>query len=257
MKKIFQNCEGEGISRSCRLRLRGAIPVLSTILALSLESHAHAQTNASLQLREALDDTNLVWSTSGTAAWGLQFDETHDGADAAQGGPLQAGVVGVVSGIGTSVIGPGTLSFWWKIEDTNCFELNFSVGTNGVATNGPWPSGSTNWEQQIFRIPPGSQNLTWVFQTMCGDGSPPGSAWLDEVKYIPDGPALAVLSHNSDSLSVEVTGSAGIRVQAEFSMDLLSWAPFPLAQLTLEDGRGVLQVPKSGSKAFYRVITVP
>jgi len=228
------------------------------ILSMTLEWHAHADTNDSLELREALDDTNLVWTTSSTTdpGWRRQFDETHDGVDAAECG-LQAGVVAALSRIGTSVIGPGKLSFWWKTEDTNCFEFSFSAGTNVAARNGPETSGSTNWEQQVFTIPPGPQNLTWLFQTWCGDGSPLGRAWLDEVKYIPERPALAVLAHNSDSLTVEVTGPAGTRVQAEFSTNLLEWESVPVPQLTLINGRGVLQVPKSGSKAFYRVVTVP
>ena len=181
------------------------IAVLSMILGITLEWHAQADTNLPLELREALDDTNLVWTTSNTIdpCWRLQCTETHDGVDAAECG-LQAGVVGALSSIATSVLGPGELSFWWKTEDTNCFELSFSVGTNVVARNGPETSGSTNWEQQVFTIPPGPQNLTWLFQTWCGDGSPLGRAWLDEVKYMTERPALAVLAHNSGSLTVEV-----------------------------------------------------
>jgi len=208
-------------------------------------------------LREALDDTNLVWTTSGTRPWRLQFAETHDGADAAEGGPLQAGLIAEANSISTGVIGPGTLSFWWKLENGECFELSFSVGTNRLATIGPWTSESTNWVSQTVRIPSGSQNVSWRFQTFCDDGSPPGRAWLDEVKYTPDAPALAVLSQNADSLSIEVTGPMGTRVQAEISTNLHSWTPLPSPRVTLANGRGVLQVPKSDSNAFYRVVTVP
>src|SRR6266542_2804252 len=109
--------------------MRGGISVLSAILGILLERRACAQTNGSFELSEALDDTNLVWSIGGAGAWRLQFAQTHDGADAAEGGPLQAGAIGEVSRIDTIVIGPGTISFWWKMEDTNCFEFNFSVST--------------------------------------------------------------------------------------------------------------------------------
>jgi len=96
----------------------------------------------------------------------------------------------------------------------------------------------------------------WVVQTFCGCDSPSGRAWLDEVKYTP-APALAIPNQKGDSLTIEVTGPADKSVQAEFSTDLVSWVPLPLAQLTLEDGRSVLQVPKPDSNAFYRVVTVP
>ena|SRR5437867_925935 len=258
VKRILSDFAADRIAGPRRLGLKGAISVLSAMFGLTLAWRASAQTNVSLELREALDDTNLVWATSGTRPWRLQFAESHDSVDAAEGGPLQAGIIEEQNGITTSVTGPGRLSFWWKLEDTTCFQLSLLVGTNHLATIGGWTaSGPTNWMPQVFTIPPGSQNLTWRFQTLCGDGSSPGRAWLDEVQYTPDAPVLAVLSHNSESLTVEVIGSAGTRVQAEVSTDLVSWAPLPLTQLTLEDGRGVLQAPKSGSKAFYRMVTVP
>ena len=257
MKKSFPKCEAGRISRSRRRELRGAVSVLSAILGIASEWPACAQTNVSIELREALDDPNLVWNTSGTGPWRLQFDESHDGADAAEGGPLQAGIIAEQNSITTSVLGPGTLSFWWRLEDAECFELSFQVGIDRLATIGPWTSESTNWVSQTVRIPSGSHNLTWRFQTFCGDGSPPGRAWLDEVKYTPAAPVLAVLSHNADSLSVEVIGPMGTTVQAEISTNLLSWAPLASPRVTLANGRGVLQVPKSDSKAFYRVVTVP
>src|SRR5438477_298572 len=105
-----------------------ATSVLSAILGIALEWLARAQTNVSVELREALDDTNLVWTTSGTRPWSLQFAETHDGADAAEGGPLQAGIIAEANSISSGVIGPGTLSFWWKLENAECFELSLSVG---------------------------------------------------------------------------------------------------------------------------------
>ena len=256
MKKIFPNCEGERISRSRRSGLRRAISVLAPILSIALEWLARAQTNVSIELREALDDTNLVWSTSEPVAWGRQLAETHDGTDAAEGGPLRAGIVAVMTRLSTSVVGPGRLSFWWKLEDAECFQLSLQVGTDPLATIGPWNSGATNWEAQTVAIPAGAQELKWVFQTFCGCDSPSGRAWLDEVKYTP-APALAIPNQKGDSLTIEVTGRAGIGVQAEFSTDLVSWAPLPLAQLTLEDGRSVLQVPKPDFNAFYRVVTVP
>ncbi len=169
-------------------------------------------------LREALDDTNLVWSTwsiFGNGLWRLQFAVTHDGVDAAQSGPLQAGIIAEQSSLATTVSGPGTLSFWWKLEDTTCFQLSFFAGMDLLANNGPWGFGAADWEQRAFRIPSGPQKLLWVFETFCGDGSPPGSAWLDEVKYTPDEPPLitkqpedrSIRSGETVSLQVNASGS--------------------------------------------------
>src|SRR6266536_2065943 len=113
MNDIVSNGQTEEMSRPPRHRERSVIAVLSMILGITLEWHAQADTNLPLELREALDDTNLVWTTSNTIdpCWRLQFSETHDGVDAAECG-LQAGVVGALSSIATSVLGPGELSFW-------------------------------------------------------------------------------------------------------------------------------------------------
>jgi len=221
---------------------------------------AVASSNACLTvvpgLREALDDTNQVWNTSGTRPWRLQFAETHDGADAAEGGPLQAGIVGEANSISTRVVGPGQLSFWWKLEDAECFQLSLQLGAGPLATIGPWNSGATNWESQTVTIPAGAQDLKWVFQTFCGCDSPSGRAWLDEVEYTP-APALTIPNQKGDALTLEVTGPMGTNVQAEISTNLLSWTPLASPRLTLANGRGVLQVPKPDSKAFYRVVIVP
>jgi hypothetical protein len=187
-----------------------------------------ASSNACLSvvpgLREALDDTNLVWSTwsiFGNGVWKLQFAVTHDGVDAAQSGPLQAGIWAGRSSLATTVRGPGTLRFWWKLEDTTCFQLSFFVGTDFLTQNGPWGVGAADWEQRVFRIPSGPQNLEWVFETLCGDGSPPGSAWLDEVQYTPDQPPLitrqpedlSIRSGETVSLQVNVGGSEPLSFQ--------------------------------------------
>ena len=164
-KMMLSNSAAKGIPRSRRRLFWCPIPVLSSILGLALEWSASAQTNATLELGEALDDTNLVWSASEPVAWGRQRAETHDGTDAAEGGPLRAGIVAVMTRLSTSVVGPGRLSFWWKLEDAECFQLILQVGIDQLATIGPWISGATNWEAQTVTIPAGAQDLKWVFQT--------------------------------------------------------------------------------------------
>src|SRR5690349_16525533 len=128
--------------------------------------------------------------------------------------------------------------------------MSLRAGTNELASIDPSTMGATNWELQTVSIPSGPQDLTWVFNTMCGDGSPPGRAWLDEVDFMPDKHALGVPRETGEGLTLEVTGSSGTRVQAEISTNLLEWAPIPAAQVTLENGRGVLQIPKPDSSAF-------
>lgn len=67
-------------------------------------------------LAEALDNADLTFTTSGNATWsgwtgGVEMN--HDLTDAAQCGPTRNDEQSTLS---TSVTGPGTLTFWWKVS---------------------------------------------------------------------------------------------------------------------------------------------
>src|SRR5204862_7921627 len=169
-------------------------------------------------------------------SWKAQTAMTHDGTDAAEGGPLQAGVVGEVNRISTQVEGPGALSFWWRLEDARCFQFSFLVGSAQRARLGPSGFGSTDWQQQTVSIPAGTQDLRWVFTTMCGDGSSPGRAWLDEVTYRRDGAlTLAIGIPDENTVTIQVSGLPGTRFNLQVSTDLRSWESAGVPETTLPD----------------------
>src|SRR5205085_12211900 len=64
-----------------------------------------------IDLRTALDTTNLVWLTGGSSAWRGQADYNSDRIDAAQSGVLANNQTNYIQ---TPVDGPGAISFWWK-----------------------------------------------------------------------------------------------------------------------------------------------
>ena len=70
---ILSNSEAKGISWSRWPLSWASIAVLSSILGVTLDWSSFAQTNATLELGEALDDTNLVWSTSEPVVWARQL----------------------------------------------------------------------------------------------------------------------------------------------------------------------------------------
>src|SRR5438874_2742120 len=80
-----------------------------------LEFQSQAQ---SLSLAQALDATNLVWTTGGNTNWVAETDVTYDGVDAAQSGVIKTNQETWVQ---TTVVGPGTVSFWWYLDlGINC-----------------------------------------------------------------------------------------------------------------------------------------
>ena len=102
---------------------------MKRILVLCLGTLAAACLPAgAVTLGEALNATNLTWTTGGAAAWLGQATNTHDGYAAAQSGTVTDTQE---TWIETTVTGPSTLSFWWKVSSEFGWDfLQFKVGTN-------------------------------------------------------------------------------------------------------------------------------
>lgn len=144
LPKAIQGCR---ISNYWPKLLPKAILLLT---ALSTCTVARGQT-----LAQALDATNLTWTTSGTggaSGWIPQTATTHDGVDAARSG--SANNSSQTSTVQTTVTGPGTLSFWWY--DSSIYgELSFYIG-NSFQTN---VFNTPFWRQHTFFLGGGSQTL--------------------------------------------------------------------------------------------------
>ena len=161
---------------------------------------------SAITLGEALDNTNLVWTTPGTNEFG-GLDEviwlgvatnapalTFDGLDAAMNattGDSQK------SSIETIVTGPGVISFWWKVDSEDGFDfLSFFVDRE-QETGSIFPvSGIGVWEFRSYSIGNGQHTLSWVFdRDGGGSGGSQSKVYLDQVKFttgpeIPLGTAL-------------------------------------------------------------------
>src|SRR5262249_15752128 len=116
-------------------------------------------------LAEAVDATNLVWTTGGNAAWTAQTNTTHDGLDTAPHGPL-ATAAGLYSWLQTTVNGPGPAAFWWKVSGGCCGSLDFLVGAPGFPVGDELKAsinGEQDWRRGVLPVPAGSQALQWRY----------------------------------------------------------------------------------------------
>jgi Immunoglobulin domain/Divergent InlB B-repeat domain/Immunoglobulin I-set domain len=136
-------------------------------------------------LAKALDATNLSWSTGGHAPWFGQSYITHDGLDAAQSGAITG--TNQQSWLRTTVIGPGPLSFWWKVLSGS--DLEFTIDS-AVRTN---ISGNLDWQQQTYDIPAGSHVLQWTSTNGPSGGVASDAGWVDQVSFGADVPMLVAL----------------------------------------------------------------
>lgn len=170
-------------------------------------------TNTAISLAEALDTlgTSLVWGTTGTPVWFGQSSVSHDGVDAAQSGAVGHGAAVTVQ---TTVNGPGTISFWWKVSsETDKDYLKFFI--NGVQQLRI--SGEVDWESRSLAIPSGAQVLKWTYSKNASGSVGLDKGWLDQVQFLTTtGGCVITLSHasathssNSETGLVNVIAGAG------------------------------------------------
>lgn len=112
----------------------------------------------SITLTEALDDPALEWESSGE--WtGVEDSDSHDGVDAAR--------AVAVSGssehrLATTVTGPGVLSLWWSVPESNDEgRIHFKVDGRNVIGQGLEFAG---WEQLSVNVPAGQHTIAVVVE---------------------------------------------------------------------------------------------
>jgi uncharacterized delta-60 repeat protein len=129
-------------------------------------------------LGDAVDNTDLTWTTGGDASWFYQTAVTHDGVDAAQCGQLAGNWQS--SYLETTVTGQVAVVFWWKVSSdptwTECELLVNNSYACGI-------SGETDWQPRTVTFDSGTNTLQWIFYSP--PSGPPdwndNAAWLDQV----------------------------------------------------------------------------
>lgn len=128
----------------------------------------------------ALNAPNLVWTTGGNADWFAQTTVTHDAVAAAQSGAIDDSQASYVE---TTVIGPGTLSFWWLVSSERDFDfLEFYINDDLEAAI----SGEEGWSQYSLELGSGPHTLRWRYAKDSSNYEGADAAWLDEVQFSPN-----------------------------------------------------------------------
>jgi len=127
-------------------------------------------------LGDALGAPSLIWSSNGDDVWTPTI--TPDGSSAAWSGSigdLQ------VSWIETTVSGPGTISFEWRVSsELNADFLAFSIA--GVDQPGRI-SGEVDWQPLTFSIPAGTHLLRWTYAKDSDQSAGSDAGWLRGVRF--------------------------------------------------------------------------
>ncbi len=172
----------------------------------------------------ALDACELNWATGGTAPWTGQTMITHDGVDAAQTGTITHDQE---TWLETTVVGPGSLSFWWKVSSEAEFDyLDLLINDDLV----DWIDGEVDWSFMEVPLGPGTHTLRWFYSKDGSVNSGQDKGWVDQVSFAPDNPAPQIATQPQNQ--TVAPGSA-----ATFTV-LASGSP-PLSYFWTRDGNPI------------------
>ncbi|PYJ97692.1 MAG: hypothetical protein DME23_14170 [Verrucomicrobia bacterium] len=194
--------------------LAGATNPASVMMDRSKTVNAMFAMSTANALAEALDATNLTWSTGGDAPWFGQSSTNHDGIDAAQT-PLLTDPA-QQSWVRTTVTGPGPLSFWWKFAPSYDDLLEFSI--DGIAQTNL--SLMSDWQRMTFNVPAGAHVLQWTYHNGRYGEFAFSAAWLDQICFGPDVPCInntlaaqTVLQGTDVMFTIDATGATPLSYQ--------------------------------------------
>jgi hypothetical protein len=206
-------------------------------------------------LGDAVDAPNLTWTTYGDANWYAETTNTHDGVAA-----VESGIVtnNQVSTLQTTVVGPGTVSFWWQCWDYSLTGNNYDVefNTNGVFVDSLTPDAA--WTQNSYPIAPGTNVLTWNANAF-GDVDPTEASFLDQFTFTPSTPPSVLMQNpqlNGTNFQFQFLSVSG-RTHYILSTTNLLTGPWVTNSTVTGDGTAkLIAVPyASPSQKFFRICT--
>jgi hypothetical protein len=174
-------CSGSGTSCSFVMNGDTSVTANFSIVAITLGM--------------ALNNTILDWTTGGDAPFTAQTTISYSGGSAAQTGRIGNNQSTYLA---TSVTGPGTLSFYWKVSSEWGYDL-FSVYLDGTARYS-W-SGNTAWYKSELTIPEGTHTVKWEYVKDSFSSSGQDAGWVDDVVFTPSPACTFSLSQGANGFA--------------------------------------------------------
>ena len=138
-----------------------------------------------IPIGEAVDNTDLSWTTGGDSGWFGQASTYYYDGDAAQSGDISDNQN---TWMKTTVSGPGDLSFYWKVSSEYYWDyLRFYV--EGIEQDKI--SGSTSWIHKTYSIDSGTHTLTWKYTKDGSISTGEDCGWVDKVEFTEGSPCFA------------------------------------------------------------------
>ena len=195
-----------------------------------------------MTLPTALDNTSLRFTTGGSASWFGQTSWTHDGTDAARSGAVGDSQS---SWLQTTVSGPGTMSFWWRVSSESGYDhLKLLVdGTEVSRISGT----DGTWAQKTYSISStGTHTIKWQYSKDGSWSRGLDAGFVDQVTWTPRAIYTVTFNANGGSgsmasqkftqnVSQRLTANAFWRLGYTFA----GWATSPGGSAVYADGQSV------------------
>ena len=204
-----------------------------------------------LSIGDALDNSNLTFTVGGDAQWFGQLAQTHDGIDAAQSGVLADGQQAWIE---TTLVGEGTLKFWWKVSSG--FGDHFRY--QNVSSTG----GITEWAQSTYTFGPGSRVVRWTYVKDAALSRNEDTAWLDQVQFIQNPPNAPHCEPNTTftngSARITLLADASRTYWLQYSTNLTDWVSWTnFASTTTSNWTFIDPDATNRVQKFYRAVWNP
>ncbi len=133
-------------------------------------------------LSEALDNSGFLFETSGDAGWVEFYDENSYNGNCTKSGDIENDQISCLE---TCVVGPGTISFYWKVSSEYGYDkLKFYV--DGSISGSI--SGSVDWTQFLQDLGDGIHHIKWCYEKDESISEGEDAGWIDHITY--DGPIV-------------------------------------------------------------------
>lgn len=142
------------------------------------DSGNHTIRKGLFEIRLAVNAPTLTFTTGGDINWIGQTAVSQDGVDAARSGPIGDGQQ---SWMQTTVTGPGSLLYWWKVSsEAGGDVLRFNV--DGVTQD--QLSGAVDWKQGARFLGAGTHTLQWSYLKNSTLAAGADAGWVDQVQWL-------------------------------------------------------------------------
>jgi Leucine-rich repeat (LRR) protein len=198
--------------------------------------------------------TAQAWNTWGNALWFIETNVTHSGAATAQSGAMGHSQE---SWLQTTVLGPGSLSFWWKASsETNYDWLELYVA--GVLQPNRI-SGEVNWQQRSFYLGPGTWSVAWRYVKDESESAGLDAAWVADVNFGVTGLWLEPSGvPTNGQFHFILHGSPGNVYQLQAASNLITWSSVGTILVPLSNASGAVPctdtIPTNWPRRFYRAL---